>query len=136
MTAEFIVAVHAAVYLNHKKDYMSSEEIAENVCTNPARIRKIMHKLKTAEIIKVRSGTAGGYAISKDAKSLTLYDILIAVEENFVNVKWRSGDDCAECPISRNMKPIMDNIFDDLDECAKNKLKAVTIYDIDKQIFG
>ena len=48
MTAEFTVAVHALVYLHHRGGWLSSEELAQNVCTNPARIRKIMAKLKKA----------------------------------------------------------------------------------------
>ena len=37
MTSDYCVAVHALVYLNHKAKVLSSEELAENICTNPAR---------------------------------------------------------------------------------------------------
>ena len=46
MTSEFSIAVHALVFLNHKGTVYSSEGLAENICTNAARIRKIMVKLK------------------------------------------------------------------------------------------
>ena len=46
MTSDYCVAVHALVYLNHKAKVLSSEELAENICTNPARVRKVMAKLK------------------------------------------------------------------------------------------
>ena len=136
MTAEFVVAVHAVVYLNHKKTYLSSEEIAENVCTNPARIRKVMNKLKAGGLVAVRAGVSGGYSFCGNQEETTLYDIFKAVGEEFVSVKWRSGDDCAECPVSRNMKPIMDGAFDELDSCAEQKLKSTTVADIDRKIFG
>lgn len=48
MTSEFAIAVHALVYLNHKGETVSSEALAENICTNPARVRKVMAKLKKA----------------------------------------------------------------------------------------
>lgn len=35
MTSDYCVAVHALVYLNHKAKVLSSEELAENICTNP-----------------------------------------------------------------------------------------------------
>lgn len=35
MTGNFCVAVHALVYLNHKGETVSSEKLAENICTNP-----------------------------------------------------------------------------------------------------
>ena len=34
MTSDYCVAVHALVYLNHKAKVLSSEELAENICTN------------------------------------------------------------------------------------------------------
>ena len=52
MTAEFIVAIHAIEFLNHKKAAFSSEEIAQNVCTNPARVRKVLLKLKAAGLVR------------------------------------------------------------------------------------
>ena len=42
MTAEFPVAVHALVYLLHTGDVTSSEKLSDNICTNPARVRKVM----------------------------------------------------------------------------------------------
>ena len=52
MTSEFTIAVHALVFLNHKAQVYSSEGLAENVCTNAARIRKVMAKLKKADLAK------------------------------------------------------------------------------------
>ena len=45
MNSDFIVAVHALVYLNHKADIVSSEALAKNICTNAARVRKVMAPL-------------------------------------------------------------------------------------------
>ena len=51
MTSEFAIAVHALVYLHHKNAVLSSEELAENICTNSARVRKVMAKLKKKDLI-------------------------------------------------------------------------------------
>lgn len=40
MTSEFNVAVHALVYLSHRGGTLSSEELAQNICTNAARVPK------------------------------------------------------------------------------------------------
>ena len=42
MNSEFTIAVHALVFLNHKGESVSSDKLAANICTNPARVRKIM----------------------------------------------------------------------------------------------
>ena len=39
MTAEFALAVHGLVYLYHRGEMVTSEELAQNICTNPARVR-------------------------------------------------------------------------------------------------
>ena len=59
MTSEFAIAVHALVYLNHKGETVSSEALAENICTNPARVRKVMAKLKKAGLVATRRGSTG-----------------------------------------------------------------------------
>ena len=60
MTGEFAVGVHALVFLNHKKTVVSSEMVAENVCTNPARVRKILASLKKAGLVSTKEGLDGG----------------------------------------------------------------------------
>ena len=68
MTSEFAIAVHALVFLEHKGIVISSEELAKNVCTNPARIRKVMAKLKRADLIRTKEGTEGGYLFFREAE--------------------------------------------------------------------
>lgn len=98
MTGEFIVAVHAAVFLNHKAQNMTSEEIAGNVCTNPARIRKVMAKLKKAGLIETHEGAVhGGYAFRKDPKEITLLQIFDAVDDKVITAPWKSGNPELNC---------------------------------------
>ena len=54
MTSEFGIAVHAMVFLHHKGDMVSSEVLAENICTNPARVRKVMARLKRAGLVSTK----------------------------------------------------------------------------------
>ena len=56
MNSDFCVAVHGMVYLNHKNCQLSSEELAENICTNPARVRKVMAKLKKKNLVQTKEG--------------------------------------------------------------------------------
>ena len=60
MNSDFIVAVHALVYLNHKADIVSSEALAKNICTNAARVRKVMAPLKRAGFVTTREGNVQG----------------------------------------------------------------------------
>lgn len=71
MNSDFIVAVHALVYLNHKADIVSSEALAKNICTNAARVRKVMAPLKRAGFVTTREGNVGGYRFAGDASAST-----------------------------------------------------------------
>lgn len=136
MTSDYCVAVHALVYLNHKAKVLSSEELAENICTNPARVRKVMAKLKKAGFVKTKEGSEGGYLFDQDANQVTLDQIAQALEIRFVDTAWKSGDTDMKCLVASGMAGLMDEIFDDLNEQCRKRLKEITIGTLDHRIFG
>lgn len=72
MKSDFIVAVHALVYLTHLGTLVSSDELARNICTNPVRVRKIMGKLKKLGLVETKEGHVGGYAAVSGTEKATL----------------------------------------------------------------
>lgn len=136
MNSEFSVAVHALVYLNHKSKSLSSEELAGNICTNPARVRKVMAKLKKAGLISTKEGADGGYLFDLNPAEITLRQVSDALQMRFVSSAWRSGDQDMECLIASGMADIMDEIYLRLNELCREHLDDITILDIDKKIFG
>lgn len=136
MTSEFGIAVHALVFLNHKQTTLSSEELADNICTNPARVRKVMAKLKKAGLIMTKEGVDGGYFFHLEAEKVTLEKISEALEVKFVSAAWRSGDMDMVCLVASGMADIMDGIYAELDLLCKAHLREKTIQDIDQMIFG
>lgn len=136
MTGEFAVAVHTLVYLNHRKLTLSSEALAENVCTNPARVRKVMAKLKKAGLIATREGNEGGYLFLGDPAKLNLRQILEAVGTPVVSSPWKPGSKEMDCLVASGMADILDGIYGDLDLLCREKLESITIQDIEEKIFG
>lgn len=136
MTAEFIVAVHAIVFLNHKGCCVSSEEIAENICTNPARVRKVLARLKKAGLVGSKGGIEGGYYFTGKAAEVSLNDVFDAVGADIVNVKWRSGSQDIDCLIACGMAGIMDDVFRQLNDSCAETLSKITIAGIDNKLFG
>ena len=132
MNSDFIVAVHALVFLNHKQGVVSSEALAENVCTNAARVRKVMAPLKRAGLVETREG----YRFAADPVGTDLASIAEALGVRFVEARWHSGDADKECLVASGMGGIMDGIFAELDECCRERLKQVTVASIDDRIFG
>lgn len=136
MTSELGIAVHALVYLNHKADILSSEELADNICTNPARVRKIMAKLKRAGILHTKEGAEGGYSFTGDPSAVTLRQVGDALGMRFVAASWRSGDPGRECHVASGMADVMDGIYQALDEMCNKHLETITIQDIIGKIFS
>ena len=136
MDSSFNLAVHALVCLSHSGRSLSSEALAENICTNPARVRKVMAKLKKAGFVKTKEGSEGGYLFDQDADQVTLDQIAQALEIRFVDTAWKSGDTDMKCLVASGMAGLMDEIFDDLNEQCRKRLKEITIGTLDHRIFG
>lgn len=134
MNAEFLVAVHALAFLNHRQCCVSSEELAKNICTNPARVRKVMLKLKSAGLVETVSGSLGGYSFTKKAERVSLKDILRATGGTVSDIEWKSGNEDADCLISSGMGKVMDDVIENINLGAEKYLAGITILDVDKKL--
>lgn len=136
MTSELAIAIHTLVFLNHKGDCQSSEKIAENVCTNPVCIRRILSKLKKADLIGTKEGIEGGAYFIREPEAVSLDMVLAALHETPISVSKRTGDLDMECLIASNMAFVMDEIYEKMNKGCIQKLREITIRDIDERIFG
>jgi Rrf2 family protein len=134
MTSEFAVAVHGLVYLDQRKITTSSEELASNVCTNPARVRKVMAKLKKAGIIATKEGLEGGYHLIGDPDTISLKQISDALDVAFVSSSWKSGDENNPCMVASGMAGVMDEIYGELNELCRERMEQITIKDIREKL--
>lgn len=131
MNSDFVVAVHAMAFLHHEGQTVSSEVLAENACTHPARVRRVMAKLRKAGLVETREGrTQGGYSYQK-IKSVTLEDISEALEVSFCDFNWRSGDRRQECLVSSGMSDYIDMLHEKLDQRCKESLQSITVADVE-----
>ncbi len=135
MDSSFCVGVHALVYLSHRACLLPSEELAENICTHPARVRKVMAALKRAGMVTTKEGSEGGYRFEGDPEKLTLDQVAQALGIRFVEASWHSGDTNQDCMIASGMAGLMDGIFADLDEGCRKRLAQLSIADLDHAIF-
>ena len=137
MKSDFIVAVHSLVYLYHHGGCTSSsEDLAKNICTNPARVRKVMASLKKMGAITTKEGHVGGYCACSQVGKLDLATIAKATGTVFVEAKWHSGSQKLDCMISHGMTKIFDDIYADLDARCKEELSQLTIGQLEKKIFA
>ncbi|GAE35533.1 RrF2 family transcriptional regulator [Halalkalibacter akibai] len=131
MNSEFTIAVHSLVFLAYLPDHMaSSQVIANNVATNPARIRKIMSCLRKNELIQTKEGIGGGYILKKDPNEITLGQIYRSVSCGTIKPNWCSGDPEVNCVIASNISIVMDDVFEDADQYFSMYLDQISIASI------
>ncbi|MFR1786107.1 MAG: Rrf2 family transcriptional regulator [Ruthenibacterium lactatiformans] len=133
--SSFNLAVHALVCLSHSGRSLSSEALAENICTNPTRVRRVMAGLK-AGMVETREGLDGGYRLTADPASLTLRQVAEAVNTRFVDCAWHSGDIDRNCAICSGMAGVMDTLYRQMNEQCAAYLSHITITDIETQLFA
>jgi len=134
MTGEFAVAVHALVYLHKRAEALDSEALARNVCTNPARVRKVMAKLRQAGLVEARTGAEGGYRFPLDPSRVTLRMISDALEENPLSGCWRSGDPSMDCMVASGMAGAMDKVYEELNRVCLDRLSGIALSDVEAQL--
>ncbi len=132
MTGEFGIAIHALIYLRHAYPRsVSSVELAENICTNPVRVRKIMSYLSQAKLIEVKKGVKGGYTVPSPTAIVTLADVFKVLQEDFVSTNWQSGAIDLNCYIASGMALVMGGVYAQMNELCLAHSKTITIHDLE-----
>ncbi len=135
MTSDFCVAVHALVFLHQKGCSQSSEEMAANICTHPARVRRVMARLKRAGLVATKEGADGGYLFTGDPRQVNLRQVAQALETRCISPTWHSGDADLDCLIASGMATVMDEVFADLDGRCMQRLEEISLSAIEARLF-
>lgn len=135
MNSDFSIAVHSLVLLAHRSDHMAtSEMIANNVCTNPARVRKVMSLLRNHGFVATKEGTGGGYMLDCDPETTHLGQIYTVVCAGTLKPSWCSGDPDNGCMIASNVQSVMDGLFHEAEDHLELYWRKWTIADVLGQI--
>lgn len=128
MNSEFVIAVHSLVLLAYRPDGMAtSDEIAANVCTNPARVRKVMGCLRKHGFVDTREGSGGGYKLIREPDDVTLADVYRSLAAGSLAPNWCSGDPDMDCVVGSNMADVMAAVFCGADRKLEEYFGQITI---------
>ncbi|ULL13699.1 Rrf2 family transcriptional regulator [Paenibacillus sp. H1-7] len=135
MNSEFTIAVHSLVLLAYRPDHMAtSDMIAHNVCTHPARVRKVMALLRKHGYVAAKEGTGGGFLLHCEPAEVTLADMYRLTSLGSVKPGWCSGDVEQDCMIACNMATVMDHIFSGAEKQLIDYFGHWTIHDVLEQL--
>lgn len=128
--SKFAVAVHALSVLGYFSEApLTSEVVASSVKTNPVLIRRLLGTLKRAGIVESQTGNQGGWRLAQSADRITLADIYHALEaERFMAI--HGNPENKKCPVSRNIKPVLETVLDTTEVAVDSNLKKTTLAEI------
>ena len=64
------------------------------------------------------------------------YRLAEALYIRFVDASWRSGDSDMSCLIASGMAEVMNGIYLELNGLCRDKLKQITVGEVEKQLFS
>lgn len=132
MDTKFSVAVHLLILISESTVPINSDRMAESVGTNASYVRKILSLLKKTNII-ARVGSS--YSLTYPPENLTLLEIYQAVMENseihLLDIHRNPNDNCI---VGRHIKPVLTDMFTDIEKEFANSLENKTLADCIKGI--
>jgi Rrf2 family protein len=135
MNSEFTIAVHSLVLLAYHPGKMaSSNYIAENVSTHPARVRKVMGLLKKRGYVTSKEGVGGGFILQADPDLLTLGEIYRLTSEGSLQPNWCSCDTNMPCVVASNIEEVMAKVFCDAELHLTLYFDRITISTVLKEL--
>lgn len=132
MDTKFSVAVHLLILISESTVPINSDRMAESVGTNASYVRKILSLLKKTNII-ARVGSS--YSLTYPPENLTLLEIYQAVMENseihLLDIHRNPNDNCI---VGRHIKPVLTDMFTNIEKEFANSLENKTLADCIKGI--
>ncbi len=88
-------------------------------------LKKLARNLKIAGIIESKEGAKGGYMLSREAKLISVLDVMEAVQEKY---PWRKMSVRADCPLAATCLP--QKIRKTLVDRIEKSLHTLSLYDL------
>src|SRR4051794_7445059 len=133
ISSRFTVAVHIlSLVAIERNELCTSEWIAESVNTNPVVIRRVIGKLRDAEIVQVRRGI-GGATLQKPLDQISLLDVYRAVEVVEKGELFQMHEKPnPNCPVGANVGAILELILLRAQEAMESVLGEITMDELVK----
>ena len=111
-----------------------SELLSRSTGVHAVTIRNILSALKKDGILFVKYGT-GGATLRRPPHEITLYDICMALEPDFLSKLMGIHDEPSPlCPVGRNIHGVLEHSYEKVREDLSESLRGITLEDILEEI--
>ena len=115
--------IRALIDLGLRSKKTPLKDIAKDQDISVGYLEQVFSLLKKAGIVKSSKGAGGGYQLAKEPKTLSLYDILSALEGD---LDYQKGDQ-AKTKMDRFLQ---NDVWQPLDQVVKNHLDQRSLGDL------
>jgi Rrf2 family protein len=112
----------------------NSEMIAESVNTNPVVIRRILSKLRDANLVISKTGPRGGSEIAKHPSKIKLSEIYKAVEDEGTLFHMHYGEPNRSCLVGGHIQESLKETMENAEESIKKVLSKKSLLQIANDI--
>jgi Rrf2 family protein len=117
------------------KSTLTKFQIAEAECISPAYVQQLLMALRMAGLVQSHRGRVGGFSLARAPETITVADVLTAVEGDILPAPCRNLEHCnraATCPtrpVWEKAAALLDDLFAgitlaDLVKSGADKLQA------------
>lgn len=99
-------AIKATMHLARSGAWVTAEELSTVTGIPLGYIAKVLQRLAGADLVRTQRGIHGGYHLARDAASITLWDIVHAIERPPLNHMCAHCAGCAGCGADRILETI------------------------------
>ena len=136
LSSRSAVAIHALAMLAHRRGgSLTSAEIADSLASNPVLVRRVLGRLRGADLVWSAEGRGGGWSLARAPRDITLYDAYAAVEEGQIFSRYTHPPSGA-CEVGRNIGNLLDAEFQGAERALEEQLGRTTIASLLHQILA
>jgi len=123
------LALHTLGHMAGDPERMrTSADIAEHAGTNPVVVRRVLGKLRDANLLASEKGHAGGWRLARSPHRITLADVYLALDESLI-----STDDevcVSDCAIETVLRSKVASVMRDIEQDLVERLASTTIVEL------
>ena len=123
------VSIHILCMIALKPDCpITSDRMAGSIQTNPALVRRLMSKLKKANLIETQT-KLGATGLAKPSSDISLREVFRAVEPEHRLFDIHAGTNM-KCPVGANIGKTLTQIYDKVQVDFEDQLGNISLFDV------
>ena len=127
------IAVHVLVWMALAQErglvWMTSDQVAASVHTNPVIIRRCLGDLRQAGLVSVRHGAGAGWSLARAPAEITLLEVYDAVgQESPFGLHHTEPN--LDCPVGNGIRPALGHVYGQIEQALRRELAVVSVADV------